>query len=146
MNMRCLLHTTLTSTLTLNATVTLIYTPIPTFNPTLTDTLITSSTVNPILTRTLTLNFIPTTYFSLNRISKISPALVLFQSCLDPSHNLKLLPNPTFSSNYFGETGFGEPGGHQFYPLVIGKLSIGYLNYVSPRSQLGSRLQISRIF
>ena len=54
-----------------------------------------------------------------------TPALVLCQSCLDPSHNPKLLPNPTsnpnsFGESGFGETGFGEPGGH---PLVV--VSIG---------------------
>ena len=94
----------------------------PTCNPTLTDTPTTSSTVNPTLTRTLTLKFMPTTPQPAQpHLQPIPPALVLCQSCLDPSHNPKLLPNPTsnhnsFGESGFGETGFGEPGGH---PLVV---------------------------
>ena len=98
----------------------------PTCNPTLPHTPTTSSTVNPTLPRTLTLNFMPTTPQPAQpHLQPIPPALVLCQSCLDPSHNPKLLPNPTsnpnsFGESGFGETGFGEPGGH---PLVV--VSIG---------------------
>ena len=131
--MRCWLHTTLTPTPILNPTVTLIYTPTPPATqhyPILPPQL--SSTVNPTLTRTLTLNFMPTTPQPAQpHLQPIPPALVLCQSCLDPSHNPKLLPNPTsnpnsFGESGFGETGFGEPEGH---PLVV--VSIGQYKWFS---------------
>jgi hypothetical protein len=111
-NYEALTHTIFTSIPILNLTVTLIYIKIPNCNPTLTDTPITSSTQS--YAYPITLNFIPPAYnlpLPQPYLQPIPPALVLFQSCLDPSTTTSLssIPLPT-QINSFGELGFGKTG------------------------------------